>query len=106
MRNPAAATVEAPVGAGRYGPESQPSTSATPPELTTMHTGLLGSVQSVEQQLRRLESRLLAEAGGDAVIEQDVLRHMALARARFASATVQQFLPILIEREVRRRLAG
>ena len=71
-----------------------------------MHTGLLGSVQSVEQQLRRLESRLLAEAGGDAVIEQDVLRHMALARARFASATVQQFLPILIEREVRRRLAG
>lgn len=106
MREPAAATVEAPVGADRSGPEVQPSTSATPPGLTSMRTGPLGGVQSVEEQLRRLEARLLTEAGGDPVIEQDVLRHMTIARARFDSATIRQFLPILIEREVRRRLAG
>jgi hypothetical protein len=71
-----------------------------------MRIGLLGAVQSVEEQLRRLEARLLAEAGGDLVREQAVLRHMTTARARFESATIRQFLPILIEREVRRRLAG
>jgi hypothetical protein len=106
MRKPAAATVEAPVGAGTYGLAVQPSTSAAPPGLTPRRTGPLGGVQSVEEQLRRLESRLVAEAGGDPLIEQDVLRHMALARAQFGSARIRQFLPILIEREVRRRLAG
>jgi hypothetical protein len=100
------------VSADSCGLQVQPSTSAPSPGLTSgvttasMRTGLLGRVQSVEEQLRRLESRLLAEAGGDPVMEQDVLRHMTLARARFGSATIRQFLPILIEREVRRRLAG
>jgi hypothetical protein len=106
MRKPAAATVEAPVGADTFGLEVQLSTSAAPPGLRSRRTGSLGGVQSVEEQLRRLESRLLAEAGGDPVMEQEVLRHLTLSRALFDSATIQQFLPILIEREVRRRLAG
>jgi hypothetical protein len=67
--------------------------------------GLLGGVQTVEEQLRRLEVRLLAEAGGDRA-EEDVRRHLTLARARFGSARIRQFLPILIERDVRRRLSG
>jgi len=61
---------------------------------------------AIEEQLRRVESRLIAEAGGDAVREQDVRRQMTLARARFEAATIRQFLPILIEREVRRRLSA
>jgi hypothetical protein len=60
---------------------------------------------SVDDQILRLESRLLAEAGGDPDREQALLGHLARARAHFASATVRQFLPILIEREVRRLAA-
>jgi hypothetical protein len=60
----------------------------------------------VDDQLLRLEARLLAEADGDRDREQAVRGHVAQARVRFASATVRQFLPILIEREVRRRLAA
>jgi 2'-5' RNA ligase len=66
---------------------------------------LLEGVQTVEEQLRRLEARLLAEAGGDRA-EEDVRRHLTLARARFGSARIRQFLPILIEPDVRRRLTG
>jgi hypothetical protein len=90
----------------------QPLTSAPPPGptsgvvTTSTRAGLLEGVQTVEEQLRRLEARLLAEAGGDRAMEQDVRRHLTLARARFASATIRRFLPILIEREVRRRLSG
>lgn len=76
------------------GPEVQPSMSAAAPG------------PAIEEQLRRVESRLIAEAGGDAVREQDVRRQMTLARARFEAATIRQFLPILIEREVRRRLSA
>jgi hypothetical protein len=65
-----------------------------------------GGVRTIDDQLRRLEMRLLAEAEGDAAREEDLRRHVELARARFESATVRQFLPILIEREVRRRLAS
>jgi len=61
---------------------------------------------SVDEQLRRLEQRLVAEAGGDAEAERRVRGELVLARARFDGATVQRFLPILIEREVRRRLCG
>ena len=60
----------------------------------------------VDDQLLRLESRLLAEAAGDAELEQTLRAHLAQARAHFAAATVRQFLPILIEREVRRLLAA
>jgi hypothetical protein len=61
---------------------------------------------SVDQQILRLEARLLAEADGDPDLEQTLRLHVAQACAHFASATVRQFLPILIEREVRRRLAA
>jgi hypothetical protein len=90
----------------------QPFTPAAPPGptsgvlATSTRAGLLGGVQTVEEQLRRLEARLLAEAAGNRAMEQDVQRHLTLARARFASATIRRFLPILIEREVRRRLSG
>ena len=60
----------------------------------------------MDDQLLRLETRLLAEADGDPDTEQNLRRHLAQARALFASATVRQFLPILIEREVRRRLTA
>lgn len=59
---------------------------------------------SVEVQLQRLESRLLAEARGDPAAEYEVRRHLADARSRFATASVHVFLPILIERQVRDRL--
>jgi hypothetical protein len=65
---------------------------------------VLGRAASVEEQLRRLESRLLAEAGGDAAVERDVRRHLAESCARFETARVRLFVPILVEREVRRRL--
>ena len=61
---------------------------------------------SVDEQLRRLESRLVAEAGGDPEREQRVRGELAAACARFDGATVRRFLPVLIEREVRRRLAA
>jgi hypothetical protein len=65
---------------------------------------VLGRAASVEEQLRRVELRLLAEAGGDPAVERDVRRHLAESCARFATARVRLFLPILVEREVRRRL--
>lgn len=65
---------------------------------------VLGSAASVEEQLRRLELRLLAEAGGDPAVERDVRRHLAESCARFETARVRLFVPILVEREVRRRL--
>jgi hypothetical protein len=46
----------------------------------------------------------LAEAGGDPVVERDVRRHLADSCRRFATAPVRTFVPILVEREVRRRL--
>ena len=48
----------------------------------------------------------MAEAGGDPELEQRVRGELVLACARFDGATVRRFLPILIEREVRRRLAA
>ena len=61
---------------------------------------------SVDEQLRRLGSRLVAEAGGDPELEVRVRGELAAACARFDGATVRRFLPILIEREVRRRLSA
>jgi hypothetical protein len=66
--------------------------------------GVLGRAASVEEQLRRLGLRLLAEAGGDPAVERDVRRHLAESCARFETARVRLFVPILVEREVRRRL--
>jgi hypothetical protein len=64
-----------------------------------------GPARSVDEQLRQLEARLLAEADGDAAAQDAVRRHLTVVTARFDNATIRQFLPVLIEREVRRRLA-
>jgi hypothetical protein len=64
----------------------------------------LGGPAAVEVQLGRVESRLLAEAAGDSALAADVRRFLDDARLRFSAAPVRQFVPILIEREVRRRL--
>jgi hypothetical protein len=69
-----------------------------------MHAGRLGGTAAVQEQLRRVEVRLLAEAGGDPAAEREVRRHLADSCARFATAPVRQFVPILVEREVRRRI--
>lgn len=58
----------------------------------------------LEEQLDRVEARLLREAGDDVAAQLDVRRQVAAARERFATATVTQFLPILVEREARRRM--
>jgi hypothetical protein len=39
-------------------------------------------------------------------VQDAVRRHLTVVTARFDNATIRQFLPVLIEREVRRRLAG
>jgi hypothetical protein len=59
-----------------------------------------------DQQLLRVEARLLAEAKGSPAAEEDTRRWFALACERFAGAPVRQYLPILVEREVRERLRG
>lgn len=58
----------------------------------------------VDEQLRRLALRLLAEFGGDPAAESAVRRHLDASFAVFATARVRQFVPILVERDVRRRL--
>jgi hypothetical protein len=59
---------------------------------------------AVEAQLQRVEDRLIALAGGDPALERDVRRHLMECSARFSTARVRQFVPILVEREVRARL--
>jgi hypothetical protein len=83
-----------------------PSEPVSVGTVTGARAGILGGIVTVDEQLLRLESRLLAEAGGDPAREQALRRHLTTARDRFASATIRQFLPILIERDVRRRLAA
>jgi hypothetical protein len=75
------------------------------PQVPAPRRGFPAVGPTVDVQLRRLETRLLAEADGDRDLEQTLRGHLAHARAHFASATVRQFLPILIEREVRRLAA-
>ena len=60
-----------------------------------------GSADPVDAQLARLEARLLGEVEGNAIASMEVRFHLAAARRRFADARVRQYLPILVEREVR-----
>jgi hypothetical protein len=62
------------------------------------------ATDGVDARLEKLEGRLLAEVGDDPAAVLAVRSHLAAARARFAHATVREYLPILVEREVRRRL--
>ncbi|SOC49543.1 hypothetical protein SAMN05660748_2271 [Blastococcus aggregatus] len=61
-----------------------------------------GSVDPVDAQLATLEARLLGEVEGNAMASMQVRFHLAAARRRFADARIREFLPILVEREVRR----
>jgi hypothetical protein len=102
---------EAPTAAGLLPETAVPVQRSTPTAAPGSTNGRgvaapLGGARSVEEQLRRLETRLLAEAGGDGAAEADVRRLLAQVRARFDDAPIRQFLPILIERDVRRRLSG
>lgn len=71
---------------------------------TSMRAGL-PDADGVERQLAQVERRLLSEAGGSHAREHQVHEQLALARARFSSATVRLYLPILVERVVRRQLS-
>jgi hypothetical protein len=85
-------------------PQGGISDARSPSGGRSMGNGFVGASGTVEDQLSRLEVRLLAEVVGDRVAEQDVRRRLDAARARFAGAKVRRFLPILIERDVRRQL--
>jgi hypothetical protein len=61
---------------------------------------------AVEAQLARVEARLVAELGGGELTTRVVREHMAQARHCYSGARVHTFLPILIERELRRRFHG
>jgi hypothetical protein len=91
------------VRASGRGSGASPADEAEPGPLRAAPPG---DVRAVEEQLLRLEARLVAEADGDPAGQRDARRLMALSRARFRGATIQTFLPILIERDVRRRLSG
>jgi hypothetical protein len=61
-----------------------------------------GRDRQVDEQLRRLEDRLVQETDQ---VSPDVLHGWIEAvRARFVAARVQTFVPIFVEREVRTRL--
>lgn len=64
--------------------------------------GLWG--EAVESQFERLEARLLAEFGDGLIAGRTVRDHIAAARAHYVGARVRIYLPILIERDVRRQL--
>ena len=70
----------------------------------TAHGGTPFDSTGVDVRLQRVESRLIALAGGDAALECDVRSYLAQSCARFAAARVRQYVPILVEREVRDRL--
>jgi hypothetical protein len=78
---------------------AQPQDTRSPSQRGTSSTSA-----AVDVRLQRMESRLIALAGGDATLERDVRRYLAESCARFATARVRQFVPILVEREVRDRL--
>jgi hypothetical protein len=79
---------------------------AAPREDTgrSLRSGVSLSSAAVDVQLQRVEARLIALAGGDAALERDLRRYLVESSARFATARVRQFVPILVEREVRARL--
>jgi hypothetical protein len=81
-----------------------PPQRSDPVEPASERGACAGNRVDIAEQLRHLESRLLAEAGGDPAAETAVRRLLDASCARFATARVRQFVPILVERDVRRRL--
>ena len=59
---------------------------------------------AIEQRLHRVAERLLAEADGDPARQETIRSSLADAHARFATAAVRDYLPILVERAVRQQL--
>jgi hypothetical protein len=89
---------------GSVGP-TPPAEAARPQDTgRTSHGGTPFASAAVDVQLQRVESRLIALARGDATLEGDVRSYLAQSCARFATAPVRQYVPILVEREVRDRL--
>jgi hypothetical protein len=63
--------------------------------------------QQIAQQLTETEGRLVDEYAGRNEVTEDRVRGLFRQVAqRFAGASVRTFLPILIERAVRRELGG
>ena len=91
--------VDGSVGSTPPADAAQPQDTRSPSQGGTSSTSA-----AVDVRLQRVESRLIALAGGDATLERDVRRYLAESSARFATARVRQFVPILVEREVRDRL--
>lgn len=73
----------------------------------TAATGVKGVPDPVDQQLSEVEARLVARYSRQAGLsEQTVREHFAEVRKGFAGARIRSFLPILVERGVRARLAS
>ena len=64
----------------------------------------IASSDQIEAQLDDVETRLVNEYGP--VNEDTVRRHVRDERRHFTGAKVQVFVPILVERAVRDKLAG
>ena len=62
--------------------------------------------RQIEQQLVDLESRLVAQYGGQGVNEGRVRAIVEQVRSRFANARIRTFVPILVERAARQELTG
>ncbi|HEY3262757.1 MAG TPA: hypothetical protein VGJ95_21240 [Pseudonocardiaceae bacterium] len=65
---------------------------------------IAASSDQIEAQLDQVETRLVNEYGS--IDEDTVRRHVRAERTQYADAKVQVFVPILVERAVRDRLAG
>jgi hypothetical protein len=61
--------------------------------------------EAVERQLERLEARLVAEFGDGPIAGWTMREHLAAARENYVGARVWNYLPILIERDVRSQLS-
>lgn len=59
----------------------------------------------VRAEFARVEARLVAEFGGNPAADAIVRAHVAAVQEYFAGARIRRYLPILVERAVRSRLA-
>ena len=92
------------ITAQAIGPLREPTPTAAGDRAVVPVQRTQGSADPVDAQLAKLEARLLGEVESDAVASMEVRFHLAAARRRFADARVRHFLPILVERVVRRAM--
>ena len=79
--------------------------------VSTDHPGAGSASRSTEDtdtkaQLARLEDGLVADFGGSTDANAVLREHVDRSLCGFSAARIQRYLPILIERAVRRRLHG